>query len=247
MFSGYILPKTVNLTVYYKPSLSWKDTENNCEYHFEFKIENSLIEVKVEVEEFNSVLLPEIYRRVLDLARAQIDLVAFNQGIGFNLHFDFYRINDGEKNFILLHDSKLKDFCSAFDLKDNYNKICDLTLKNPSIFMCLRELIEAISVPHISVVNIARGIERLKQIISNEQNNDKRAWELFRSELNIDKDYIKFITDNSKEVRHGKSVRISGDITTEITHRGWIILNRYFEYMLNDFNKLDSERYKLLK
>ncbi|WP_373700598.1 hypothetical protein, partial [Neisseria dentiae] len=115
---------------------------------------------------------------------------------------------------------------------NNFDFLLKLSLNELNIAWALNELLEAITLPHISLVNCTRAIERLKHLISNNEKDDKKAWGKFREILKIDEDYLKYITDLSRNSRHGRNERVSGDTTTEVTKRAWKIMNRYLEYKI---------------
>ena len=120
-------------------------------------------------------------------------------------------------------------------------------LQNLTITKALKDLTDSILFPHISVLNCGRAIEAICNDMNPENINSKKKWENMRNILNIDKDYIQFITEYSKEPRHGKVNHITGDKTREIVKRSWTIMNRYFEYVQNGNKKLDQSNYCLIK
>jgi hypothetical protein len=101
-----------------------------------------------------------------------------------------------------------------------------MVLQNPTLFMALNELILAITLPHVSSVNCARAMERLKHLIAPQGATDKEAWRKMRDTLRIDESYLKYITRYSVGPRHGSPVHVPGTVTTEVTRRAWIIMNR---------------------
>lgn len=122
-----------------------------------------------------------------------------------------------------------------------------MVLQDAGLFMALNDLIAAISLPHVSTVNCARAIEGLRHLIASTGSSDKQAWEQMRQALQIDKAYLKLITDSSAASRHGNRVHVPGSVTTEITRRSWIIMNRYFEYRKRGNRVLSLTDFPLLK
>lgn len=107
--------------------------------------------------------------------------------------------------------------------------VFSLILGDTQLFLALDDLITATSFHHLLVVNSARAIEGLRHAIAPNKARSEQ-WDIFRANLNLDKDYIQFITDASASGRHGEGKFIPGNITEEILTRAWMIRNRFLEY-----------------
>jgi hypothetical protein len=119
-------------------------------------------------------------------------------------------------------------------------------MDSTSIVFAFRDLIEAITLPHRAPVSCARAIEGLRNVIAGSGLARGQAWGEFNRVLQLDPAYTKLITTNSAGTRHGDHERISGAITTEITRRAWVIMNRFLEYRLRGDKPLDAKEFPLL-
>lgn len=248
-FVGYILPRAVKISTV-APDLTWKMEEAGLNPTFRAKIENSIINVECELETYRPEDFIDLYRRALDLARATVNVVAFAQGYGVTVVFETVILPDGTPSEIVITDPRLPPLCTAYSIDPA--KLADfLTVRNtvissPDLFMALEDLIQAITLPHVAPVNCARAMDRLKHSIATPTANDKQGWNEMRSALRIDEPYIKFITEVSKNPRHGRPGHTSGDLTSDATIRSWTIMNRFFEYLKRERKPLPEAEFPLL-
>jgi hypothetical protein len=232
-FHGRVLPESQKITIVSKPTISWHNSDNNLTMEFVCDITDSLIDVQCTMGRWEDNLLPDVYRRAVDLSRASVELVCFAKGCALSIYFDSFTDHEGCKRQLLLQDQSLSSLVTAYSLDKDFESVQKLVLEEPNLFMALHDLIEAISIPHASLVNCARGIERIKHLLAASGQNDNQAWETMRNTLNIDKNYLMYVTGNSKDSRHGRGSYVDGTITTEVTRRAWTILNRYLLYKIN--------------
>jgi hypothetical protein len=111
--------------------------------------------------------------------------------------------------------------------------------------MALNDLVTANTLPHYSPVTCARTIEGLRHLIAPGL-QPKDGWSSLRQNLNIDENYLKFITDHSKGPRHGDPQHIPGAITTDIITRTWVIMNRFLEYRKRGNDALPISEFPML-
>lgn len=241
-FLGRVLPEVIQVSIGDK-SVKWEAPELGLTMEFTNHIENSRIDVECKVNRYTPEDLVPVYMRALDLCRASVDLVAFTMGCGFTVHIETFVDPSGARSSILPKDDSLPPLCTAFTLANGFDEVHSMVLQDWRLFMALNDLVIAITLPHVSPVNCARAMERLKYLIASPTSKDKQGWQQMRHALQISEAYLKFITDHSADPRHGRPVHIPGRVTTEVTRRAWIIMNRYFEYRkrrskplsLNDF------------
>lgn len=189
---------------------------------------------------------PAIYMRALDLCRAQVDLVGFKMGWGVTVVLEAFVNENGVTTPIFLKDETLGALCTAFASDKHFDELCVKVIQSPALFMALRDLVSAISLPHVSLVDCARAMERLKHLVAEPGAKDAQAWEQLREALHIEKTYLRFITDHSTGPRHGRPGHTPGIDTTEVVRRSWIIMNRYLEYLRRDGTSLPLAEFPLL-
>jgi len=252
-FTGRIFPTGVNLSVADHPQINWHDDENNLDITFTTTIQNNAVTVDCDVGRFDATLITALYMRAFDLARATVDLAAFNSGFGFVVVFETFTSPAGEVTPVGAYDASLAALCTAYEMgvtpataeENDFHKVLVAVSTDWRMFRALRHLIEAITLPHESPTHCARAIEALRHIIvPNEP--PKRAWPKFRETLNVSEDFLKLITDISTGPRHGDPTHVSGATTREITQRAWKIMNRFLEYKKRNTGPLPPTEFPLL-
>jgi hypothetical protein len=231
-FKGRVLPEAQEISIGPKPTIQWEETAKDLSMEFICDIKNSLVNIQCKLNRWQEEFLPDLYRRALDLSRASVELVGFAKGCALSVYLDSFIDHEGIEKKLLLEDLSLSTLCTAFNLNCDFDVVQTLVLQEPNLFMALHELIEAISIPHASLVNCARCVERIKHLLAPGQ-SDKQAWTTMRTTLMIDESYIRYVTDNSKNSRHGRGSYVDGTVTTEVTRRAWAIFDRYLHYKKN--------------
>jgi hypothetical protein len=253
-FAGRIFPEAIQLSVKDHPQINWRDDENDLDINFAISIQNGAVTVDCDVNKFDPGLhLTSLYMRAFDLARVTVDLTAFCTGYGFTVLFEKFTSPSGEITNLGPHDPRLGALCTAFKMgqsplstdENDFHKVLVIVSTDWRIFFALRDLIEAITLPHESTTNCARVIERLRHVIA--PNRPKgQAWRMLRNALNLSEPYLKLITDISTGPRHGDPTHIPGKTTVEISRRAWIIMNRFFEYKKRNAGSLPLADFPLL-
>jgi hypothetical protein len=242
---GRVMPECLQVTITLKPTVTW-EAEKIGSVEVSSEIKQSKIDVECRVVDYNPEYLAGIYIRALDLCRAQVDLVGFKMGWGLSVVLESFVDHNGVATPIAPSHEDLSALCTAFSLNDHFREMSAKILEDPLRFMALRDLVSAISLPHVSLVDCARGIERIRHLVANPDSKDADAWKELREALHIEKAYLKYVTDHSKDARHGRPLYVPGTITTEVTRRAWVIMNRYLEYLKRDNTPLPIAEFPLL-
>ncbi|MBA8735482.1 hypothetical protein [Chromobacterium violaceum] len=232
---GHVLQaNAVNISVGHDPVVNWDSPDIDLTMAFKIKVLNSQIDITCELNRWSEDLLPHIYMRAFDLSRASVDVVAFAMESGLSVHLHTLIRPDGTSTPLLFNDLRLPSLCSAYNLSEGFDEIHSMVLLSPNLFMAFNDLIQSITLPHKSLVNCARAIERIRNLITPGKGKNKAAnkaaWVAMCDALRIDATYLKYITDHSKAPRHGESSHTPGDITNEVVARSWSVMNRYLEY-----------------
>lgn len=252
-FTGRVMPDVMHVTITDHPAIDWRDTGNDSNCSFNISISKGLIEIDCILDKYEEIHLSEVYRRVLDLARATVDLVCFSSGYGLTVIIDRYTNAAGITTPIAPHDPRLAELCKVFTLepattieKNDFHKVLTLVLTDWKVFRILRQLIEANTVPHESSVICARVAEGIRHYLAAPGSNTKQSWANMRAQLNLSIDYLKLLTDVSTAPRHGDQTHIPGATTVEITRRAWTIMNRFLEYKKRGDQRLPEAEFPIL-
>jgi len=251
-FSGRVFPFVYDVTIKEHPKVTWFDDETDTTIKFEVSIKNGEIEIDCDLDRYDEEkYIASLYMRAYDVVRTSLDLVAFNTGYGLTVLIENYTGPFGETRPFVVQDLQLAALCSAFSSfpaksreTNNFESILKICLSDWKIGHSLREMIEAITLPHVSTVNCARAIEGLRTLIA--PGPRRQAWPTFRNALQLSEAYLGLILDNSTETRHGNRVRVTGAITTEIVRRSWSVMDRFLEYKKRGDRPLPQSEFPLL-
>jgi len=236
---GSILPAVARITTKDLPVITWTSADLDLSMTFTTFIENGKVRIVCELSDWrrDDHLMP-VYMRALDLVRAAVDLVAFSYGIGLTVVLDGLVDSDGtpsaflatQPNLAALSPSVKNASPPASTADNNFDRVLRVIATEPVMFRALHDLVVAITETHASPIACARAVEGIRHSIA-PQLEPKQGWPVLRSALNIDKDYLGYITDTSTGPRHGDPEHIPGYVCLEITRRCWIIMDRFFEYL----------------
>jgi hypothetical protein len=236
-FMGKILPRVVNITINHVPEVSWVAEALGLTLKFTIRIKDSVIDVQCDADRFEGDYLPHCYMRAVDLARASVDLVSFVTAKGFTVFLDTFVGANGMPSLLIQEQANLTAFVTAFKMNTQskeenatFDRVYQLVLSEPALFMALNDLIVSITLPHHASVNCARAIEGLRNIIAPPGIDRKKGWASLRDNLHVEREYLEFVTEYSTAARHGDRTHIPGPIVIEITKRAWIIMNRFLEF-----------------
>jgi hypothetical protein len=245
-FLGKVLPGVVQVSLGHKPIVKWEAPDVGLSMEFTNHITNSQVDVECKLNRYSSEDFMPVYMRAFDICRASVGLASFAMGYGLTVVLETFVDPGGSKSTILAKDESLASLCTAFTLTKGFDEVHTMVLQNWPLFHALNDLIEAITVPHVSPVNCGRVVERLRELIASPGSNRKNAWKEMRDALQVDEAYLKFITDHSVDPRHGLPVHVPGSVTTEVIRRAWTIMNRYFDYRKNGGKPLSGKSFPLL-
>ena len=124
----------------------------------------------------------------------------------------------------------------------------DIVTGNLNLQLAIHDLIQSLNTLNYSNVAAARSMKSLRHIIAPPNMPENQAWEMLRANLRIDRPYLQFITDNSRQARHGNRESAVEKSGLEATIRAWAIMNRFLEFMKRGGkNPLSEEEFPLLK
>jgi|SRR5450756_36511 len=245
-FLGRVLPPAAQISVGHKPILKWEEATLDLKMEFSVDITNSQIDVECKLNRFHINDLRELHMRSLDLCRVSVNLVAFSQGFGLTVILDTFVDPDGNKSIMTIHNPALARLCTAFALDSSFDAVHLLVLQDVSMYLVLNDLILGMTMTHTAPISCARSIDGIKHQIAIPGSKDKHAWSHMNAALQLSESYVKFITDRSKDPRHGKIPVISEIDTLEIISRSWTIFDRYLHYRLGGKVPLTASKFPLL-
>ncbi|HEX9211748.1 MAG TPA: hypothetical protein VF901_14675 [Bradyrhizobium sp.] len=238
-FVGKVLPSSINITIGFRPEINWKEPELGYEAMYVVAVQDSNIDVEVRIPQFDAndpVLFSRLYARVFDMARAAVDVVAFSMGYGTSVVFTELVLPNGHRQpFPPVVHPELAALCTSYSLEGaKFDEVYSLAISDYQHFMALRDLIEAITIPHIAPISCGRVIDAIRRIISPNEKDAAKGWKAMHAALNVSREYQEWISKLAANPRHADRSFIVGPTVNETLRRTWIIMDRLIAYKKAD-------------
>jgi hypothetical protein len=252
-FLGRVLPAPIQVSFADVPKVHWKWEEESITINFTVVVERSRVKVECELDTYKEQYVAELHRRAFDLVRACVNVAVFGSGHGLYVIFEQFVRPDGVLSQLIFTSSPdLVRECTAFRMspatkeeKKVLEQVLALVMSEPALFMLLNDLVQCISVPHVTPVSCGRVVDGLRKLVA--PGDPRMAWPIFRGAVHVDEAYVTFISEHSKNSRHGEHVRIDGPTTVEIQKRAWVIMNRFLEFRKRGNQQLPLGEFPLLR
>jgi hypothetical protein len=193
-----------------------------------------------------------ILANALALTRLALNLVSFAMAQPLQAMIDSVIDENGvQRSFAMVH-SLFKEINTVVNITDatKFNNLYHAIMADHEhlhTLDILNDLRVGISEPVFQILNLYRAVEGIKQDISDQAKDSKKAWMIMREILNIGEEYLTYITDASKAPRHGRIISTEGKVTLEVARRAWVITNRYLEYISRGRKPLSITEFPLLQ
>jgi hypothetical protein len=235
-FLGKVVPSNhYSTTMWDLPEVTYGSPDLNLQVSATVQIQGSAVDVKCEVNRWDSLAMTHVHKVAYDLARTAVNFVCFATGLNLVVFFDELIDPDGNKTGFIIHHPALGALCTCYTLGEHaavteMGTIIKLVIAEPQLFLALDDLITAGGHHHLLTVNSARAIEGLRHAMCGNAGDRNDQWKQFRTNLNLSLDYLMLITGTSASGRHGDGQYIPGTVTEEIMKRSWTIMNRFLEF-----------------
>lgn len=246
-FFGRVFPSGTHLTVTDAPEVTYVDPETYFySVRMRIKFVDTAIEITCDFDRLFEGYLGQLYIQALNYAQTIVNLAAFQTGTGAIVVLDSWADQFG-KTEMHLFEPNAANICSAYNFTTGLQEIFNLMFAEPAIFMALNDLVLAVSMPGHTLINCARSVEAIRQMIAGQFADDRKVqWPIMRKALNIDHAYISLITEKSTAPRHGNQTPIRGTVLGEVIKRSWTIMDRFFHFRRNGNENLPLDRFPLL-
>ena len=239
--TGKIIPERVGFSLSnVMGTVSVPEFEIEC--NFSLSIELSIISLKIITEK--EIIDFATIRNVLrDLVRLYTDTFGYLHGYAYEIEITSISGKENKPHHIFGVELKEieDDFSNRPDKK--FDEIAQLMHggNNNELRLALNDFRLSMQHPIDTGMFCYRAMESLMQRF-NSGNNDE-AWNEFRDSLNLSKNFLQPLIDNSWPSRHGKPVAITHDQRVDLIKRIQKIIDRFVIYAINGHVQLDKTQY----
>jgi len=244
-FTGKVLPPHYKIDLPILPAVHWRNDLGHTTDCI-VRIVQSNIEVICDSNETTEDDYVQVHLRAVDSVRSLLDSFGFVTGIGLSLFLEKVIKPDGIE-YNIVHDRlELASLVQGFNATAaSISSLYQIVVSDPAIIMAMNDLVACLSLHHHAFVNCGRVIEAIRRLVAPGVPN-KQAWPLMRQKLNIDEDYLAFITDQSAGPRHADREGINREDYKETITRSWIIMNRFIQFRMGGNQPLPIADFPLL-
>jgi hypothetical protein len=136
----------------------------------------------------------------------------------------------------------------GLERSDDLAWVFNLVRSEPRLGQALNDLIDVLIIPGVAYVNCGRVIDNIRRMITPPGTaTAPQAWEAMHTALNVSRPYQEWISEQSKGPRHADHIPdLSGEISMDLTHRTWTVMNRFLEYRKRGNQPLTPPEFPLL-
>jgi hypothetical protein len=250
---GKVLPEAVVISWDKFPVLRFSSPDGAFQQNTKIKLDCSRIEVEIELIEYSPERLNGLFNHAYDLASAYVDMISFARGYGLFVVLESVVHPDGTTEKVVNGTPSLAQHSTAFKFPMEtpeeglaFAQVLKKVMAEPALYYALHDLIRAINIPNLAAINCGRVLDGLRKILAPDE-DPKRGWPILQATLNVDAAYCRFISDQSKNPRHGDRTFIPGATTGETMKRTWIIMNRFLELRKRNDTTLPINEFPLLQ
>jgi hypothetical protein len=249
IFRGRVLPEFTGITISLPLLVDWTSPDKTKAIHFDLSIKKGAIVAKCTVPDYETDYLQFLTKYTFGFVESAVNVVAFAQGSGLFIILDTAEEPSGRVVALYPKQDILEKEVTSYTLGAGLWEMLQIVMSDSRIFQALNDLITSIRIPATGMVDCARAIEGIRHIISPSESDRSVQWVKMRDALNLDKTYISFVIDQSKDTRHGNrsSQKIVDDDGVEALRRSWVIMNRFLEYKKRGDASLSLSEFPVLK
>jgi hypothetical protein len=222
-----VLPLKHTHTTFWAPSSTGLTGSSTVE------IQNCQVVIHCDLNRFERTDFSMVHLGAFRIARAVVDMAAFERGIGLTLIIDKFDGLTGKPDTIHSQDLTLASLCTVSRL-DVTRFICmDLQVSR-----ALNELTGTLERPDEILTDCARAIERLTHILAPNAEKKER-WRVLRKTLQLSEGYVRLISQTSEGPRHGNPKQPALSKVLDSRRRAWVIMDRFLIFKKRGDKPLD--------
>ena len=229
-FVGRVVPDHKPLTIAYSPKFNRKPSvEHEPECIFEVSISEGKFQVAIEIERYTDQNAMALFQAGWDAAQRLADTAGFIDAVPYNTIVDSIEKPDGSIQQLALGDIHLRNL-GSFTHKD-IETIADLLIGDLAFGQAMSDLLSMLIKTHYAPISYGRVTESIARLVAPSE-KPSVMWSKTRSELRVNEEYLRKLTEVSTDPRHGKRTPVSAAANRELSEMSWRLMNRYVHYRI---------------
>lgn len=210
-------------------------------------IATNIIKVTFEVSRWSPSMMEILMGHAFRLSRTAVSIMGYRSGEALQVIIDGWWNAAGKYSGLVMAKKSLMSQVTALDIPAVFNEVVRFSMVDRAFNLVLSDLVSSLASPDDDVISLARAADGLRHLIAGPKLGTKQGWAVVRDRLNLDEAFVRLITDNSAEHRHGNRVYIPDVVRNEIAMRAWRIMDRYLYYRIGGNAPLPTEYFPLLR
>jgi hypothetical protein len=238
-FNGYVFPPSVKINTSGGP-IRWADP--NFSFSYSFSIADSKVSIVCELGELTDIWINYCLEIISAHIHGAIDAIAFATGNGLVLLLEGCTFSsDGKMRHLRSGSPTLAGLCPLTP-----QEIIKVVESERRLMKPLSDLVSTLRNPLEAAVSVQRAMEGLSHLISEENDERAKRWENLRTNLNLSRQYLQYISDRSITQRHGHTGPVNLQSCAEIQKRGWSAMTRFIEFRRRGSARLPESEFPAL-
>lgn len=229
-FEGSVYPDIIPLTLDYRPTVRRSESGTTPAAEFEITVFVGRVRVRVTTAKASQEVAFELFTVAWDLARTYVETAGFIRAIPYTVILERAVFPDGEVGHFALGDRSLSR-THGFKDKD-LESLSDIALVSLPVSLALSDLLMTLGKMHYSPIACGRVADSIARLLC-PSGSRKEQWQALRETLRADEKYIRLLSEIAIPSRHGDRQEVDAKTNSEVAHRAWTLLGRYFRLVRN--------------
>ena len=242
---GRVYPAGLTVDLH-APQIKYASDDGKLTAEIDVKVVKSDVCVSWTTTDYNRDTLLAIWVTSRKLATALVDLVALRIGAAATVIMDRYQDHTGHSDVLSFVEPKVKGISTLLDSDAGLLSAFSVIANEQHLMTVLEDLISGLWSQDHKVINCARSVEAIRQLIAGYHLEPDAQWPIFRKALNVERSYLDLIINYSKDPRHGKKDSAPASDVDTIMERTWTLIYRFFYYRLGGNKSLAEKQFPVL-
>ncbi|MBU0998430.1 hypothetical protein KJ570_02800 [Patescibacteria group bacterium] len=226
IFTGKVYPERANITL---PEVKGEVGANDADFKGTIKVSIIVSQVNIELDSDSKYSPTDLKNTVEMFAHTMVDTYGYLKGYSYSLEITSVYIPQtgyfevfGAEVVKITQDEKNRPL--------NYQDTLQLALKNPELYMVLKDLRDAIKKPLDTFFHCRRVAETIMNHFM-KSGNKAKGWKDTIKALAFNEDEINEIKTAAGDQRHGTYGSVAGEKRVDIMMKTWKIVDKFIEYL----------------